>query len=44
MAMVVGMMSGMTLTAYAEDISYNLWVGGTQVTNANASNIDGNYI
>ena len=38
MAMVVGMIPGMSLTAYA-DTSYDLWVGGTRVTNANASDV-----
>ena len=32
------MIPGMSLTAYA-DTSYDLWVGGTQVTSANASDV-----
>ena len=39
--MVLGLMPGMSLTAYAGE-NYNLYVGGTQVTRANAGNIDGN--
>ena len=42
LALVLGLMTGTSLTAYAEPISYDLWVGGTQVTSANAGNIDGN--
>ena len=34
LAMVVGLMPGMGLTAYAAE-SYNLWVGGVQVTSEN---------
>ena len=45
LAMVIGLMPGMSLTAWAEPVNptaYNVWVGGTQVTSANAANIDGN--
>ena len=42
LAMVVGLMPGMSLTAYATDVTeYSLWVAGTRVTSENASNIDG---
>ena len=39
LAMVIGLLPGMALTAYAED--NNLWVGGKRVTSANASNVFG---
>ena len=39
--MVLGLLPGMSLTAFAGE-NYNLYVGGTQVTSANAGNIDGN--
>ena len=36
LALVLGLMPGMSLTAHA-DTTYNLWVGGMQVTSANAT-------
>ena len=37
---LLGLMAGMSLTAYADDpTSYSLLVGGTQVTSANAGDI-----
>ncbi|MBE5851261.1 MAG: hypothetical protein E7298_14225, partial [Lachnospiraceae bacterium] len=40
LALMLSLLPGMSLTAQAAD-SYNIWVGGTQVTSANAGNIDG---
>lgn len=39
--MVVSCIPGINFTALAETVSYDLWVGGTQVTSENASNISG---
>ena len=39
LAMALGLAPGMSLTAHAA--SYSIWVGGTQVTDDNANNIDG---
>ena len=39
LAMVVGLMPGMSLTAKAADTEYQIWIGGTQVTSANAGNV-----
>ena len=39
LALMLGLMVAMSSTALAE--SYNLWVGGVQVTSENAGNIDG---
>lgn len=38
LALVLGLMSGMSSTAFAET-TYNLWVGGTQVTSENCNDI-----
>lgn len=40
LALMLGMMPGMSLTAYADE-EYLLYVGGIQVTKSNASNIVG---
>ena len=37
LAMVIGLMPGMSLTAYAAN--YDIWVGGTQVTSENCDDI-----
>ncbi len=40
LALILGLMPGMSLTAYADGVTnYELWVGGTQVTSANASDV-----
>ena len=38
LVMVIGLLPGMVLTVYADD-PYNLKVGGTEVTSANASDV-----
>ena len=39
LAMLIGLMPGMSLTAKAADTEYQIWIGGTQVTSANAGNV-----
>ncbi len=39
LAMVMGLVPWMSLTAYADPVEYDLWVGGTRVTSENAENI-----
>ncbi|WP_022763505.1 Ig-like domain-containing protein [Butyrivibrio sp. AD3002] len=41
LALVLGLMPGMSLTAYADDDYPTLWVNNVQVTSANAANITG---
>lgn len=44
LALVLGLMPGMSLTAYAREVtSYKLWVGGTQVTSDNLSGTGWSY-
>ena len=42
LSMVVGLVPGMSLTAYAAT-NYDLWIGGTQVTSDNLSGIGWSY-
>lgn len=41
-SMVLGLMPGMCVTAYA-DHQYPLWVGGTQVTDGNCNDLETNH-
>ena len=39
LAMVLGLMSGMSLTAHAEEKEYDLWIGNTKVTSKNMTDV-----
>ena len=41
MVLALGVLSGLTLTAYADNDSYQLWVGGVPVTSENAGDVLG---
>ena len=38
LALMLGMMGALSATAYADD--YDLWIGGVQVTSANADDVN----
>ena len=41
LALILGLVQGLSMTAYAEDSGYNLWVGNVRVTSESKDDVRG---